>query len=74
MEDIIAAGSAAAAASPGFTTQDGSIDLGDELDYDEEEPEEEKEEEEPAPTRKARRRRRRGQDQRAAHQVGVQGR
>ena len=49
MKDIIVAGSAAAAASPGFTTQDGSIDLGDmdeELDYGEEEPKEEEEEEE----------------------------
>ncbi|XP_020200798.1 uncharacterized protein [Aegilops tauschii subsp. strangulata] len=56
MEDIIAACSAAATASPGFTTQDDSIDLGDmddELDYGEEEPEEGEEgEEEPAPTRK----------------------
>ena len=56
MEDIIAAGSAAAATSLEFTTQDDSIDLGDMdagLDYGEEEPEEEEEEEEEsAPTRK----------------------
>ncbi|XP_044432963.1 uncharacterized protein [Triticum aestivum] len=52
MKDIIAAGSAAAGASPGFATQD-LADMDDELDYGEEEPEEEEEEEEePAPTRK----------------------
>nr|XP_020163102.1 uncharacterized protein LOC109748488 [Aegilops tauschii subsp. strangulata] len=53
MEDIITAGSTAAAASPGFATQD-LADVDDELDYGEEEPEEEEEEEEePAPTRKS---------------------
>ena len=60
MEDIIAVGSAAAAASLGFTTQDGSVDLGDmdsELEYGEEEPEEE----EPAhaPTRKGKKKNKR---------------
>ena len=64
MGDIIAAGSAAAAASPGFTMQDGLIDLADmdgEGDYGEEEPEEEKEEEEePAPTKKGKKKKARG--------------
>ena len=49
MDDIITAGSAAAAASPGFITQDDPMDLtgdmDDELDYDEEDPAEEDEEE-----------------------------
>lgn len=51
MDDIIATGLAAAAASPGFTTQDGSIDLAD-MDGEEEPEEEEEEVEEPAPTKK----------------------
>ncbi|XP_044333472.1 uncharacterized protein [Triticum aestivum] len=54
MEDIITAGSAAAAASPRFAIQDDTVDLSGgmdgELEYGEEEPDEqEEEEEEPAP-------------------------
>ena len=62
MDDIITTGSAAAAASPGFTAQDDTMDLnGDmdgELDYGEEEPEEEEEEPVPAPTRKGKKKKR----------------
>ncbi|XBH70195.1 hypothetical protein VPH35_097910 [Triticum aestivum] len=66
MNDIITTGSAAAAASPGFTAQDDTIDLNgdmdDELDYGEEEPEEEDEDEEetaPAPARKGKKKKKR---------------
>ena len=56
MDDIIAAGSAAAAVSPGFATPNDTVDLSDgmddELDYGEEEPEEEEEGPAPGPTRK----------------------
>ena len=47
MDDIITAGSATAAASPGFTAQDDTVDLNSDmdgqLDYGEKEPDEEAE-------------------------------
>ena len=61
MDDIIMTGSAAAA-SPGFSAQEETMDLNDdmddELDYGEEEPEEE-EEPAPAPAKKGKKKRRR---------------
>nr|XP_020174313.1 actin cytoskeleton-regulatory complex protein PAN1-like [Aegilops tauschii subsp. strangulata] len=71
MEDIITAGSAAAAASPGFATQDKTVDLdGDmdgELEYGKEEPDkqeeedgEEEKEDEPAPVPARRRKKKKG--------------
>ncbi|XBH56632.1 hypothetical protein VPH35_078415 [Triticum aestivum] len=67
MDDIIAAGSTAAAASPGFATPDNTVDLSGgmdgELNYGEEEPEEqeeEEEEEEPATVPARRRKKKKG--------------
>ncbi|XP_073362479.1 uncharacterized protein [Aegilops tauschii subsp. strangulata] len=62
MDDIITAGSAAAAASPGFTTHDDiNGDMDGELDYSEEEPEPEDEEEPaPAPARKQKKKKKKG--------------
>ena len=60
MDDITMTGLADAAASPGFTAQDDTMDLNTdmdgELDYGEEEPEEE--ESAPAPVRKGKKKKR----------------
>ena len=72
MDDIIAAGSAAAAASPGFVTQDETVDLSGGMDgelgyvYGDEEQEEEDEEEDEDEEEPARRRKKKKRTARSA--------